>query len=61
MLPPPPHHSRSPTQASAPGTQRVRRQPPLPMSADGAPPRFGSVSTATMISGFTELTSVSRR
>ncbi|KAK0545495.1 hypothetical protein OC845_005063 [Tilletia horrida] len=42
-------------------SNRVTRPPLLPMTADGAPPKFGTISTATMISGFTEMTSVSQR
>ncbi|KAE8251781.1 hypothetical protein A4X13_0g3847 [Tilletia indica] len=41
--------------------EKFRRPPLLPMSADGAPPKFGSISAATNLSNFSGITSVSRR
>ncbi|CAD6956373.1 unnamed protein product [Tilletia controversa] len=45
--------------------QRARRPPVLPMSADGAPPKFGSIRTNvsqyTTVTGMSDMTSVSKR
>ncbi|KAK0530447.1 hypothetical protein OC835_004015 [Tilletia horrida] len=41
--------------------KRVVRPPPLGMSADGRPPNFGTITSATTFSGLTDLTSVSKR